>query len=71
MVSRSVKTARQMLLLPYIGNIRANNRKSLRTLQEDVEDYTRQIINVDTGSLYFKSQDTAEREKREMDAFLA
>lgn len=42
-------------MLPYIGDLNAAHRKSLKTLQEDVEDYTRQMINVDTGALYFKA----------------
>lgn len=39
------------VLLPFAGFVKASDKKSLRTLQEDIDDYTRNIINLENGQL--------------------
>lgn len=53
-VAKSIKIARVMLLLPHIGNLKPTDKKSLRTLQEDIEDFTRKAVNLETGHIYLK-----------------
>ena len=43
-----------MLLLPYAGYVKSSDKRSLRTLQEDIEDFTKTVINVEDGHLYVK-----------------
>ena len=44
----------KLVLLPYMGYIRPFHRKSLTTMQEDLEDFTRRVINLETGHIYLK-----------------
>ena len=37
-----------------MGYIRPFHRKSLTTMQEDLEDFTRRVINLETGHIYLK-----------------
>jgi hypothetical protein len=40
------------VLLPYIGFLKPTDKKSLRSLQEDIEDHVRRKINIETGQIY-------------------
>lgn len=52
-IAKTIKNARNILMLPISGYIKPTDRKSLTTLQEDLEDYTRRKINVETGQIYY------------------
>jgi len=39
-------------MMPYEAFIKPTDKKSLRTLQEDVEDYLKKKINIETGQIY-------------------
>ena len=54
-----------MLLLPHVGNIKPFHKKSLKTIEEEVADYSKQIVNVETGHIYYKSQKDIDDIKRE------
>jgi hypothetical protein len=41
-----------VVLLPYVGYIQPYHKRSLTSLQEDVEDFTRKKVNLATGQLY-------------------
>lgn len=40
--------------MPFRGYIKPSDRKSLTTLQEDVENTIRTAINIETGHVYIK-----------------
>jgi len=44
------------VLLPSYSFVRPSDKKSLTTLNEDIEDYSRKAINIETGHLYYKNQ---------------
>jgi len=39
-------------MLPYEAYLKPTDKRSLRTLQEDVEDYLKKKINIETGQIY-------------------
>ena len=39
-------------MLPYIGYIKPTDKKSLTSLQDDIQDYCRRKINIETGQIY-------------------
>ncbi len=43
-----------LVLLPVGGIIKASDRRSLRSLQEDIEDFTRTVVNLETGQVMLK-----------------
>ncbi len=43
-------------MIPFVGYIKSTDRKSLRTLQEDLEDYTRKVVNLETGQLFLREE---------------
>ena len=45
-----------MLLLPCVGLVKPSDKKSLRTLEDDLEDFTRRSINMETGHIYIKDK---------------
>lgn len=54
-ISRTIKHARNMLLLPISGYLKPTDKKSLKTLQEDLEDHVKRKINIETGQIYFNN----------------
>lgn len=40
--------------MPFRGYIKPSDKKSLTTLQEDVENSIRTAINIETGHIYIK-----------------
>lgn len=40
------------MLLPYVGFLKPTDKKSLKSLQEDIEDHVRRKINIETGQIY-------------------
>lgn len=41
-------------MLPHVGFIKPSDKRSLRTLQEDIQDFLRKKINIETGTIYFE-----------------
>lgn len=50
------------MLLPYVGYVKPTDRKSLRTLQEDIEDFAKRKINIETGQIYLDSGEKVDSE---------
>ena len=42
--------------MPVIGFLKPSDKRSLKTLQDDLEDYTRKSINLETGHIYIKTK---------------
>ncbi|EAR96961.2 ribosomal protein S18 (macronuclear) [Tetrahymena thermophila SB210] len=53
-IARTIRLSREMLLMPFRGYIKPSDKKSLTTLQEDVENTVRTAINIETGHIYIK-----------------
>lgn len=43
------------MLLPYAGFVKSSDKKSLRTLQEDIDDACKTVINLETGQVMLKT----------------
>jgi len=56
-ISKTVKHAKNMMLIPYHGYLRPHHRRNLTSLQEDIEDHCRRVINLETGHIYVKPKD--------------
>ena len=41
-----------LVLLPYVGYIRPTDRKSLTSLQDDMNEVIRRRINIESGYIY-------------------
>lgn len=54
LVAKTIKQARHLLMLPHVGFIKPSDKRSLRTLQEDIQDFLRKKINIETGTIYFE-----------------
>jgi len=54
-LARTVKTSRHMGLIPYVGMIKPTNKISLRSFQEDLEDFNKKSIDPITGKLFYSS----------------
>jgi len=52
LISRTIRHARTLNMMPYEAFIKPTDKKSLRTLQEDIEDYLKKKINIETGQIY-------------------
>lgn len=57
-LSRVVKTARKMGMLPYVGLIRPTDKLSLRSFYEDLEEFNKKSIDPFTGKLYYSKGQT-------------
>lgn len=42
--------------MPILGYVKPSDRRSLKTLQDDLEDYSRKAINLETGHIYVKDK---------------
>ncbi|CAD8070262.1 unnamed protein product [Paramecium sonneborni] len=51
-VARAIKTAKQMLLLPFNSSLQPYNKKSLTSLEDDIQEFSRRKINLATGQIY-------------------
>ncbi len=47
-----LKLNKSLVLLPYVGYVKPTDKKSLTTLQEDIDEYSKKKINVETGQIY-------------------
>jgi hypothetical protein len=50
--------------------VKPSDKKSLRTLQEDIEDHSRHAINIETGHIYLKGSPEEPKMKPKIDEFL-
>ena len=53
-LARSIKNARKMYLLPFVGEIRISDRISLKPLHQAVEEANRRVIDANYGIVYPK-----------------
>jgi len=44
------------VLLPGRGFLKASDRRSLKSLQDDLEDSSKCAVNIQTGHIYFKKE---------------
>mmetsp|Transcript_727 Transcript_727/g.680 ORF Transcript_727/g.680 Transcript_727/m.680 type:complete len:135 (+) Transcript_727:316-720(+) len=51
-LQKVIKHSRNMMLLPYVGYIRPTDRKSLTSLQDDMNEVIRRRINIESGYIY-------------------
>jgi ribosomal protein S18 len=52
LIARTIRHARTLNMLPYEAYLKPTDKKSLRTIQEDVEDFLKKKINIETGQIY-------------------
>lgn len=44
------------MLIPCYSFVRPSDKRSLTTLQEDIEHYCRKSVNIETGHIYYRNE---------------
>lgn len=69
-IAKTIRHSRHLMLLPYASFVKPSDKRSLKTLQEDIEDYCRKAINIETGHIYLKGSEQEPKMKQNVDEFM-